>query len=118
MTLDECKRVVAKIQLGDNRQVDRLVILEWFDTIGDLDFTDAIGAVKLHRQENPAYLMGAHVIANAGRVRLQRERTDRINAPRAIEGNHITLDRDEFELLTLAAIEAHRAGKVLPDESN
>lgn len=108
MTIDECKQVVAKIQLGDNRQVDRLVILEWFDTIGHLDFRDAIAAVKLHRQENPAYLMGAHVVAGARRAKALRERDERINAPRAIEGNRITLDRAEFEKLTQQAIEAKR----------
>ena len=107
MTLDELKRVVAKIQLGDNRQVDRLVLAEWFDTIGHLDFEDAIGAVKLHRQENPAYLMGAHIVAGARRVRDRREREQRISQ-RAIEPNRITLDRAEFERLTQEAIEANR----------
>jgi hypothetical protein len=53
----ECAKVLAKIQLGDNRQVDQLVLDEWFDTIGHLRFEDAIGAVRLHRQESAAWLM-------------------------------------------------------------
>lgn len=72
MTLDEMKKVLAKIQLGDNRQVDRASLAEWFDTVGHLDFAEAIGAVKLHRQESTEYLMPAHVIRNARRV---QERT-------------------------------------------
>ncbi|MEC5149184.1 hypothetical protein [Cryobacterium sp. GrIS_2_6] len=72
MTLDECKQVVAKVQLGDNRQVDRLVIMEWFDTIGHLNAADAIAAVKMHRQESTDYLQMAHVIRNAVRVRAKR----------------------------------------------
>ncbi len=52
MTDDELKRVVTKIQLGDNRQVDRLVLLEWRDSIGDLNFADAIEAVSMHRRES------------------------------------------------------------------
>lgn len=72
MTLDECKQVVAKVQLGDNRQVDRLVIMEWYDTIGHLNAGDAIAAVKLHRQESTDYLQMAHVIRNAMRVKERR----------------------------------------------
>ncbi|GLU88915.1 hypothetical protein Agsp01_11700 [Agromyces sp. NBRC 114283] len=72
MNRSECAKVLAKIQLGDNRQVDQLVLDEWFDTIGHLNFEDAIAGVRLHRQESTAYLMAAHVIANAGRVRRDR----------------------------------------------
>jgi hypothetical protein len=69
MTVDECKQVVAKIQLGDNRQVDRLVILEWFETVGFLQFEDARSAVTLHRQESTDYLQPAHIIRLANRVK-------------------------------------------------
>lgn len=72
MNIDECKTVVAKIQLGDHRQVDRLVILEWFDTIGDLNVNDAIEAVRLHRRESTDYLQPAHIIRLAYRVKDQR----------------------------------------------
>ncbi len=68
MNSHEVAQVLTKIQLGDNRQVDRLVIAEWEDTIGHLRFEDAIAAVKMHRQESTAYLMPAHVIANARRI--------------------------------------------------
>jgi len=60
--------VLAKIQLGDNRQVDQLTLEEWFDTIGHLDFPAAVAGVRLHRQESTEYLMPAHVIRNARRV--------------------------------------------------
>lgn len=72
VTLDECKQVVAKVQLGDNRQVDRLVIMEWYDTIGHLNSADAIKAITLHRQESTDYLQMAHVIRNALRVKEKR----------------------------------------------
>jgi hypothetical protein len=72
MTLDECKRVVAKVQLGDNRQVDRLVIMEWYNTIGHLNGADAIKAVTLHRQESTEYLQPAHIIRLAYRVKEKR----------------------------------------------
>lgn len=72
MSIDELARVLAKIQLGDNRQVDALVIREWFDTIGDLSFEDSVAAVTLHRRESTAYLLPAHIIANVKRIRADR----------------------------------------------
>jgi hypothetical protein len=75
----ECAKVLAKIQLGDNRQVDQLTLEEWFDTIGHLRFEDAVGAVRLHRQESTDYLMPAHVIRNVHRARETRL------PPRAVE---------------------------------
>jgi hypothetical protein len=68
MNAEQVAAVVAKIRIGDNRETSPEVILEWLDTIGHLRFEDAIAAVKLHRQESTAYLMPAHVIANARRV--------------------------------------------------
>lgn len=72
MNIDELKQVVTKIQLGDNRQVDLLVLREWEDNIGHLPFKDAIAAVRMHRQEATEYLQAAHVIRNAARLRSQR----------------------------------------------
>lgn len=72
MNRHEVAKVLAKIQLGDNRQVDELVLNEWADTIGHLDFADAIAGVRMHRQESAAWIMPAHVIANAHRARRDR----------------------------------------------
>lgn len=72
MTPNDLKQVLAKIQLGDSRQVDALVLREWFDTIGHLEVGDALQAVTLHRQESTQYLMPAHIIANVKRLRAER----------------------------------------------
>lgn len=69
MNVAECAAVVGKIRLGDNRHVDDLVVMEWFDTIGFLNFEDAIQGVKLHRQESTDYLQPAHIIRLANRVK-------------------------------------------------
>lgn len=111
MNTNELKQVLAKIHIGDKRDVDVVILRYWDELIGDLDVRDALEGVTIHRKETAAYLMPAHVIANAKRAKLLRERDERINGVRAIEPRHITLDRDDFERLTLAAIEAHRAGK-------
>lgn len=112
MTVDEVKQVLAKVQLGDNRQVDRLVLAEWQDTIGDLDFADAIEGVRMHRRESTEYLLPAHVRANVRLLQARRERAERIKAQQAraeLPAPAITLDRPEFERMTKEAIEAHRA---------
>ena len=74
MNRNEVVKVLAKIQLGDNRAVDALVVDEWEDTIGHLRFDDAIQAVRFHRQESTAWLMPAHVIAGARRATTDRNR--------------------------------------------
>jgi hypothetical protein len=68
----EIAAVVAKIKLGDNREVNELVLAEWFDTIGHLEFEDAVAAVTMHRQESIDYLTGAHLIRNVRRIREDR----------------------------------------------
>lgn len=72
MNVDELSRVVAKIRLGDNRETSREVLLEWFDNIGDLDYADAIEAVRMHRRESTEYLVAAHVRAGVKRIRQAR----------------------------------------------
>lgn len=68
MNKAECAKVLAKIQLGDSRQVDQLVLEEWFDTIGFLPFEAAIEGVRTHRRESTDYLLPAHVVKNARRA--------------------------------------------------
>jgi hypothetical protein len=57
----EMKRLLAKISLGDNRQVDQLVIDDWMETIGHLDYRPAYEAVVQHRRESTEYLQPGHI---------------------------------------------------------
>lgn len=61
MNAFEMKRLLAKISLGDNRQVDQLVIDDWLETIGHLTYQDAYAAVVAHRRDSTAYLMPGHI---------------------------------------------------------
>jgi len=72
MTRSEMAKVLAKIQLGDNRQVDALVLEEWFDTLGHLLFVDAIAAVTEHRRTTSDWLTPAHIVAGVRRVKEAR----------------------------------------------
>ena len=116
MNYEEVSAVLVKIQLGDNRHVDKdgLVLRDWFDSIGDLNYSDAIAAVVLHRRESTEYLMPAHIRMGARRAKEAREREERKKRP-AITPTQITLDRPKFEAETQTAIEAHRAAKEQAD---
>jgi hypothetical protein len=72
MNQHEVGKVVARIQAGDNRTVDKVTVAHWTEMIGHLRFEDALEAVVTHFRESTAYLMPAHVIANARRVSEQR----------------------------------------------
>ncbi|MGX9349193.1 hypothetical protein ACWXWW_16530 [Microbacterium sp. KNMS] len=94
MTREEMARLLAKIQLGDNRQVTALVLQDWMETLGHLNYEDAYRAVVEHRRESTDYLMPAHITQRVRRY--QRERDMRAR-PLAIERRPVTLDRDEYE---------------------
>ncbi|QWT24960.1 hypothetical protein KPL76_06275 [Subtercola sp. PAMC28395] len=81
MNIEEMKVVLAKVQLGDNRQVDKATLMEWFDTAGFLNGPDALEAVRMHRRESTDYLMPAHLIRNVGRIHEQRGRQMQLNSP-------------------------------------
>ena len=98
MTLDECAKVLTKIQLGDNRQADRATLAEWYDSIGMLDFTDAIEAVSIHRRESLDYLQPAHIHKNCARLRAQRaEQQKAVEASRPVAGHPRPLNLDAMQ---------------------
>jgi hypothetical protein len=101
MNRDQVARVLAKIQLGDNRSADALTLREWEDSIGHLDFTDAIAAVTMHRQESTDYLQPAHVITNARRIRDARP------LPPLTDDRDFAPKPNNFEAMT----EAYRSGE-------
>lgn len=62
-------RVLAFVQLGDNRHVDALVLDYWMQIVGDLDFETAMNAVIRFRRERPGtYLEPGHLLELAGVV--------------------------------------------------
>lgn len=67
MNKQEMAMLLTKVQLGDNRHVDALVLELWLDTIGDLGFNDAIDALRRFRRERPGtYLEPGHLLEFAG----------------------------------------------------
>jgi hypothetical protein len=105
MTVEQVLKVLAKIALIDSRQVDELIALEWFDIIGDLEFEDAIAAVKRHRQTSTEYLMPAHVMNLVSEIRAGKSRRSRAaiaaleeSMPDAVRYGHQPFECDAREL--------------------
>lgn len=74
MDLGQTGQLLALVQIGDNRRVDRAVIAAWHDLVHDLPLDDALDAVRQHRRESTDYLLPAHVIAGVRRIRGARLR--------------------------------------------
>lgn len=82
MNREQCAQVLAKIQLGDNRQVDQLVLDEWFHTIGHLSFQDSIEAVREHRLTRPGvWIEPGHVAAGVKAIGNDRVSRQPLEAP-------------------------------------
>lgn len=111
MNIQKTAAVLAKIKIGDNREIDSkgLVLREWHETLKDLPYADAIEAVNMHRRSSDKYLMPAHIVENCRIIRSRREREQRVKHPLRIEARQITLDREKFEQETQEAIERYRA---------
>lgn len=71
MTIEEITALLMRIQIIDNRKVDRAVVLEWeTDLAGVDDFPAAMEAVTMHRLESTEWLVPAHIHRNVERIRL------------------------------------------------
>lgn len=114
MTPEQTKLILAKVALVDNRQADITAIAAWHEIIGHLEYVDALQAVTNHRRESTEYLMPAHIVAGAKKIRAerstesarQRALTAKASRPKELEFSDYQrmVDRPEFK----AAFEAGR----------
>lgn len=87
----ETAKLLAKMQLIDNRTVDRATVEAWHEAVGHNDFADAMSALDQHRRASTAWVEPAHINALVALMRQNREslrnRARAIGAgpPRAIE---------------------------------
>lgn len=110
MNEPEAFQLLTLASARDNRTVSPSIAQVWAGDLDRVSLEDGVAALTLHYRERPdTWLLPGHVIAGARRVRALRERDARINAPRAIGAQQITLDRAEFERLTQLAIDERRA---------
>lgn len=115
MNLEETSDVLAKVKVGDNREVDAkgYMIREWHHTLGHLPVDVVMEAVRMHRANSTEYLGTAHIVANARIIyrRLARDKRVAVAMLGAIAAPVITLDRAKFDAETQAAIREHRISR-------
>lgn len=71
MTLEEITALLMRVQIIDNRKIDKAVLLEWeVDLAGVDDFPAAMEAVTMHRIESREWLLPVHVRENVERIRV------------------------------------------------
>lgn len=88
----EMARLLAKIQLGDRRQVTDLVVTDWLETIGHLTYQDAYMAVVAHRRDSTDYLQAAHINQRVRKANPQQAVTMSPEITDCGEGKHRWLD--------------------------
>lgn len=88
MTPEDCAKVLTKIQVGDNRQADRITLAEWFDNIGDLPYEDCLLAVSMHRRDSLDYLQPAHIRKNVARIWADRAEEEKVRQLDADPGKY------------------------------
>lgn len=89
MIRDQFNALLTRIQVLDNRQVDRMTAEAWWPLIGALDYQDAVTALETHFREYPdVYLKPGHLVQGVRRIRNDRAMIhdhspdNRGNAPR------------------------------------
>lgn len=121
MNADEVSRILARIQLDDNREIDEegVVLGSWIEKIGDLPFDLAYEALLMHGRESKEYLTAGHIRANVKLLTARLTRAERVATAqrREIRGPVITLDRAKFEAETQSAIREHRIARGVDPET-
>lgn len=107
MNIVEVGKLLTIASAYDNRTVSKESAVAWNEVIGDIDFDVAVEAVKAHFRTSTDYLLPAHVVSGARRVREALEREERKSRP-ALPRPVITLDRERFDREVEAAILAER----------
>lgn len=70
MTIEEVGQLLVHMQAIDNRQIEEITILEWFESVAELDFATAVAALRIHRRETKDWVTPFHIHANVERIRL------------------------------------------------
>ncbi|WP_336642823.1 hypothetical protein [Microbacterium sp. MMO-113] len=70
MDITQTADLLAEVQLIDNRRIEEATLVAWHRLVDDLDYSEAVEAVRLHFRTSTTYLTPAHVRAAVERIRL------------------------------------------------
>lgn len=80
MTPGDTARLLAACAMYDFRSVETADAAAWHHVIGDLDYDDAMEAVRLHYQQSTDRMMPAHVRQGVKAIRAERARREKHEA--------------------------------------
>lgn len=106
MNEPEAFQLLTLASARDGRTVTQSVAKVWAVDLAWVNLPDAVDALTLHYRESDKWVMPAHIIGGARRVREARERELRKRAALPA-GNVITMPAN-FAEMTQAAIEKYR----------
>ncbi|WGD36824.1 hypothetical protein [Lysinibacter sp. HNR] len=82
MTKEEISRLLVRASAIDNRQVTPLAIEAWWEVLEQVDYGDAVEALRRFRQASDAWLQPAHIMAGVRALWSEHARARRIAASR------------------------------------
>lgn len=70
MTIEEVGQLLVHMQAIDNRQIEEITILEWHESVGELELSVAVAALRIHRRESKEWVTPFHLHTIAERIRV------------------------------------------------
>lgn len=70
MDIAQTADLLAEVQLIDNRRIEEATLIAWHRLVDDLDYAEAVEAVRLHFRDSTEYLKPAHIRAGVERIRV------------------------------------------------
>lgn len=124
MNLTETAQLLALAKQFDNRNYDKVTVAAWQELLDDIDYRDAVEAVKRHFMESTEYLKLAHIRTGAQTIanrRLGRQRAAELEQQRRLElegpPRHGTPPRERSEELAQMLRDlADKLGPGRPDQ--
>lgn len=105
MTPGEAARLLAGAAMFDYRKIEKADAQAWHFVIGDLDFEDAMEALRRHYAESTERLMPAHIRQGVRAIRDARDRqthSEALALPSRFED-----DEDRAERARRGAVQVH-----------
>jgi hypothetical protein len=126
MTPGDVARLLAACAMYDFRPVETADAAAWFQVVGDLDYDDAMEAVRVHYGQSTERMMPAHVRAGVKLIRDERRRLEPSEAralPSPFEDDEDRTDRARrgsaqvHEVLAELAQRMQTRGQRVPGEA-
>lgn len=102
MNRAETGRLLTKAAMIDNREVTPALVAAWHELLEDVDYADAVQALKHHRATSTEYLVPAHILAGVRRIRADRLERSITTPPDLADGAVTACNRLQAQIKAIA----------------